>query len=162
MHLLAQEEYGLRCLLQVARHAAIEPLTIPEIAAAEGLSQEYTAKLMRALRKGGLVTSRRGATGGYRLAYPAAEITPWQVLEVLGGSFFPADFCDSHPGLLEDCVHTPDCAVRALWRRAEAAARTVLEQVTLADLLGSEDHVLRSLATRPEGQPLPILGPEHR
>ncbi len=52
MHLLAQEEYGLRCLLQVARHSGSHPLTISEIAQAEGLSPEYTAKLMRALRKG--------------------------------------------------------------------------------------------------------------
>ena len=88
MHLLAQEEYGLRCLLQVARHHGSQPLTISEIAEAEGLSPEYTAKLMRALRKGGLVVSTRGAGGGYHLARPAAAITPWQVIQVLGGSFF--------------------------------------------------------------------------
>ena len=61
MQLSAKEEYGLRCLLQVARHEGAEPLRIPEIAAREGLSPEYTAKLMRALRQGGLVVSTRGA-----------------------------------------------------------------------------------------------------
>ena len=75
MHLLAQEEYGLRCLVQLARHRDSTPLTIPEIAAAEGLSPEYTAKLMRALRQGGLVMSTRGAAGGYRLARRAEEVT---------------------------------------------------------------------------------------
>lgn len=134
MHLLAQEEYGLRCLLQVAQHGGPEPLTIPEIAGAEGLSPEYTAKLMRALRQGGLVTSTRGPGGGYRLARSPGEITAWEVIAVLGGSFFPESFCDSHPGVRRDCVHTPDCSIRSLWQTLESALRDVLERITLADL----------------------------
>ena len=57
MQLLAQEEYGLRCLIQVARHPGPEPLTIPEIAEREGISPEYVAKLMRTLRQGDFVVS---------------------------------------------------------------------------------------------------------
>ena len=134
MHLLSQEEYGLRCLLQVAQHPDPEPLTIPEIAGKEGLSPEYTAKLMRALRQGGLVTSIRGPGGGYRLARDAQDITAWEVIAVLGGSFFPQSFCDDHPGVLRDCIHTTNCSVRALWRSVESAVREVLERVTMADL----------------------------
>jgi Rrf2 family protein len=134
MHLLAQEEYGLRCLVQLARHRDSTPLTIPEIAAAEGLSPEYTAKLMRALRQGGLVMSTRGAAGGYRLARRAEEVTAWEVLEELGGSLFPEGFCDSHPGSLRDCVHSTACSIRSLWRSVEGAVRGVLEHVTVAEL----------------------------
>lgn len=138
MHLLAQEEYGLRCLLQVARHPGPAPLTIPEIAEAEGLSPEYTAKLMRALRQGELVTSTRGPGGGYRLARTPEEITAWEVVGVLGGSFFPQNFCEDHPGALRDCVHTTNCSVRALWRSVEGAVRDVLSRITLADLARGE------------------------
>jgi Rrf2 family protein len=138
MQLMAQEEYGLRCLMQVARHEGDRPLTIPEIAHAEGLSAEYTGKLMRALRQGGLVQSTRGAGGGYRLARAPTEITPWDVIQSLGGSFFPESFCEHHPGQLRDCVHTPSCSIRALWRRVEAAVREVLSRVTLADLAKTE------------------------
>jgi Rrf2 family protein len=141
MQLLAQEEYGLRCLLQVARHEGARPLTIPEIAQGEGLSTEYAGKLLRALRQGGLVRSTRGAGGGYRLARPAAEITPWDVIQALGGSFFPETFCEHHPGQLRDCVHTTGCSIRALWRRVEAAVRDVLSRVTLADLARTESSV---------------------
>ncbi len=52
MQLLAREEYGLRCLLQVAGAAGAAPVSISQISAAEGLSPEYTAKLMRELRLG--------------------------------------------------------------------------------------------------------------
>ncbi len=141
MHLLAIEEYGLRCLLQVARHPGSSPLTIPEIAEAEGLSPEYTAKLMRALRRGGLVTSIRGAGGGYQLARPSGEITAWEALQVLGGSFFPDSFCDTHPGQQRDCVHSTDCGIRSLWRKAETVVRELFQEITLADLTRREHEL---------------------
>ncbi len=149
VHLLAQEEYGLRCLLQVARHRGPDPLTIPEIAQGEGLSPEYTAKLMRALRQGDLVQSIRGPGGGYRLARSPEGITAWDVIAVLGGSFFPQSFCDEHPGLLRDCIHHPDCSVRALWRSVEEAVREALDRVTLADLQRGEHDFAVFLEVQP-------------
>ncbi len=62
------------------------------------------------------------------------EITAWEVVGVLGGSFFPENFCEDHPGVRRDCVHTPNCSVRALWRSVESAVRDVLVRITLADL----------------------------
>src|SRR5258706_15646236 len=93
MQLLASEEYGLRCLLQVSRSVGGAPVSISQIADAEGLSPEYTAKLMRELRLGGLVDSVRGADGGYRLARPADAISGWRALEVPGGAVFSHQFC---------------------------------------------------------------------
>lgn len=151
MHLLAQEEYGLRCLLQVAQHRGPEPLTIPEIAEAEGLSPEYTAKLMRALRQGNLVTSIRGPGGGYRLARDPKEVTAWEVIGSLGGSFFPESFCDSHPGVLRDCIHSTDCSIRALWRALETGLRDVLGRITLADLQRDE-HEFASWVEMPASE----------
>lgn len=138
MHLTAQEEYGLRCLLQLAQSEGRERLTIPTIAQREGLSPEYTAKLMRVLRQADLVTSVRGASGGYRLARPPTRINAWEVLSALGGSFFPEQFCESHPGQLPSCVHSRGCSIRGLWSVVESSVRTVLEKVTLADLRRDE------------------------
>jgi len=160
MHLLAQEEYGLRCLLQVARATGGESLTIPQIAEAEGLSHEYAAKLMRALRQGGLVTSTRGAGGGYRLARPAEEITAWDALEVLGGSFFPESFCESHPGQLRDCIHSTDCSVRALWRTVESTVQNLLQNIRLADMTRRERAMVEWLGTPIPAAPPPTPDPE--
>ncbi len=148
MQLLAQEEYGLRCLIQVARQRGPEPLTIPEIAESEGISPEYAAKLMRALRQNGFVVSTRGAGGGYRLSRPANGITAWQVIQGLGGSLFPAEFCDTHPGQLRDCVHSTGCSLRALWSTVESAIRSVLEGVTVADL-ARDDRILLAIEAPP-------------
>ena len=65
MKVTAQEEYGLRCLLQLAKNAAKpDPVTVREIATIEGLSNAYAEKLLRILSRAGLAESRRGARGG--------------------------------------------------------------------------------------------------
>jgi Rrf2 family protein len=145
MQLLAQEEYGLRCLLELARHDA-RPRTIAQIAEAEGLSPDYAAKLLRELRRGGLVESTRGAAGGYRLARGAGAITAWDAVAALGGSLFPDDFCACHAGRAPRCVRSSDCALRATWRAADFAVRGVLSGVTLADLMASEASMVRRLS----------------
>jgi Rrf2 family protein len=149
MHLSSQEEYGLRCLLRLASHdgsADESPLRIQDIATSEGLSQEYVAKLMRILRNGELVTSTRGASGGYHLARPADEITVWQVIEVLGGTFFPESFCETHPGSLRDCVHTTNCSIRALWRNVGGLLESALSGVTLEHLQRGEQQTFAWLS----------------
>ena len=124
-------------------------MTIPEIAEGEGLSPEYTAKLMRALRQSGLVTSTRGPGGGYRLSGDPHDITAWEVVSALGGLFFPESFCESHPGNLRDCIHSRDCSIRALWRAVEGALRDVLGKITLADLNRGEGDFAVWLDTPP-------------
>lgn len=156
MQLLAQEEYGLRCLLELARHGP-DARTIQQVADAEGLSPDYTAKLLRELRRGGLVESTRGAAGGYRLARAATDITAWEAVDVLGGALFPEGFCACHPGRADTCVRSRDCALRSIWRAADAAVRAVLSRVTLADLIASEASLTARLARPPlvalEGRP---------
>jgi Rrf2 family protein len=159
VQLLASEEYGLRCLLQVARGHGRSPVAVPEIAAAEGLSLEYAAKLLRQLRIAGLVRSARGASGGYALARAPEEISVWSALEALGGEFFAGDFCDCHPGARRRCVRTADCSLRALWRRVQSALREALDGVSLADLSRDEQAMGAWLATRPrEGGLIEIQG----
>ena len=146
MHLQANEEYGLRCLLQVAVAAPATaggadecaPVSIAEIARAEGLSSEYTAKLMRQLRLAGLVESVRGASGGYRLRRPAASVTVWNALQALGGEPFPSDFCACHPSQKRECVRSTDCGLRALWRTVKQTLEQTLSSITLEDLRRDE------------------------
>ncbi len=138
MRLLAQEEYGLRCLLQVAVAPGNKPLAISDVAEAEGLSLEYAAKLLRQLRLGGFLESRRGVSGGYWLARPADTISVWEVLDVLGGSFLSDGFCKEHPGQELRCVRQSNCGIRPLWELVEKSLREVLTKVSLADLNGGE------------------------
>ena len=142
MHPSAQQEYGLRCLLRIAERAEEAPVSVAAVAEAEGISPEYAARLMGPLRRAGLVTSTRGAAGGYRLGRPADEISVWDVLQALGRSFFAEGFCDCHSGQRRECVRATDCSIRALWRRADRALREAFAAISLADLQRSEQPMV--------------------
>jgi len=147
MKLSAQEEYGLRCLLYMARSGSDESRSIPEISRAEGLSIPNVAKLMRLLRLGGFVDSVRGQAGGYTLARPPEEIIVGDVMDHLGGSFFASRFCERHAGTQQVCVHKEDCAVRCLWNHLNGLLQSILGKATLRDLLTSEPEMTHWLAS---------------
>jgi len=155
MKVSAQEEYGLRCLMQMARCGADESLSIPEISRAEGLSVPNVAKLMRILRLGGLVRSVRGQAGGYALARPAGTITLDQVLEVLGGPLFGPQFCERHAGIERACLHRSDCSMRPVWLKLQALVSDVLTRTSLGDLLRDEEQMtewIDGIPQRGDGQ----------
>ena len=146
MKFSTQEEYGLRCLLRIYKSKSLAGLTIPEISQMEGLTIANTGKLLRALRLGGFIESTRGQTGGYKLSRPAGDIIIGEVLAVLGGRLFEADFCADHSGSELICTNTIDCSIRSLWRAVQVLIDGVLGKVTLKDLAGSETEV-HSIAT---------------
>jgi Rrf2 family iron-sulfur cluster assembly transcriptional regulator len=141
MKLSAQEEYGLRCLLQLARaEREGESLTLSQIAGQEGISSANAGKLMWILTKAGLVQSTRGTKGGYVLAQRAAEIRLNQVIRVLEGE--PAEsHCKSYAGVLDACIHTGDCGIRPVIVELHQIVDNALAEITLSQLLGSEANV---------------------
>jgi Rrf2 family protein len=155
MKLSSQEEYGLRCLVQLARKGPGASLTIAEMSQAEGISAPNVAKIMRVLRKSGLVKSTRGQAGGYALARPAAEIPVSEILGALGGRLFDQTFCERHAGLARLCYNLGDCSIRPVLREIQSAVDQVLSALTLKSLLMSEREV--SVSVSPRAVPLPIL-----
>lgn len=118
--------------------AAPGSLTIAEISRQEGLSAAYVAKLMRVLRTGKLVTSARGAAGGYMLARPPERISVGAALAVLGGRLYEPQFCKQHTGEERVCTHSVDCSLRSLWRSLQVVLDQVLDKTSLRDLLCNE------------------------
>ena len=86
MKVTALEEYGLRCMIQVAGSGVDSPLTVHEIGAREGLSGAYVAKLMNLLRDAGLVDSVRGRSGGYYITRPPEAVSISDILAALAGT----------------------------------------------------------------------------
>lgn len=140
MKISAQEEYGLRCLLQLAKaEVHTESLTLGQIAALEGISVANAGKLMWILNKAGLVQSQRGTKGGYRLARPAADIHLNEVISVLDERV--ETHCKSYAGVLESCVHTGDCGIRPVIVELHQIVQNALSEITLSQLLGTEANV---------------------
>ena len=85
MKLSTRARYGLKALVDLGLHCETEAVSIQSIAARQGLSDSYLEQLMAKLKKAGLVTSIRGASGGYYLAKPASEISVGDILRALEG-----------------------------------------------------------------------------
>lgn len=140
MKITAQEEYGLRLLLRIARCTTEDGLSIAQLSDAEGLSNAYVAKLTRLLRLSGFIKSRPGNKGGYVLARPAHEIVIKEVVETLGGILFDDEFCKAHAGVLKLCSHSVDCSARSLWQMVQVTVDDLLSRITLHDLINPEQE----------------------
>ena len=146
MKVTAQEEYGLRCLLQLARHHGGEPLLSRTIAEREGISIDYVKKLLMCLRQGELVESVRGLRGGFLLTRGPDMITVSQVLRILSAEALvvssPADqLCQQYSGQLDQCIHLNGCSIRPIWTIVSHYVSQLLDQITIADLLQEEAEV---------------------
>jgi len=145
MKLTAQEEYGIRCLLQLARRAhESQPVTVREVAASESLSPAYAEKLLRILSRAGLAESTRGTRGGYRMTRPPEQVTLGQAIRALGGFITQSDLCARFTGQDACCVHLTDCGLRPVWTTVSLHLERLLDSMSLSSLLQGE----RAIASR--------------
>jgi Rrf2 family protein len=140
MKISAQEEYGLRCLVQLANLPAGESLTLPQLAEREGISAANAGKLMWLLNKAGFVSATRGTKGGYSLARSAREIRLNEIIKVLDADEINSH-CESYTGVLQTCIHKGDCGIRPVIVGLHEIVQEALSQITLAQLVGEEAKV---------------------
>ncbi len=146
MKITAQEEYGLRCLLQVAQLTLKEELASLEgIAKAEHITSDYAAKLLMSLRQANLVESVRGKSGGYRLSRPADKIFLDEVIRSLSGELFETESCGQFTGNDSKCIHISCCSIRSVWLSVSHILFSLLKRVSLSDLLSKEDVLTKYL-----------------
>lgn len=138
MKISAQEEYGLRILLRIAKCRDDESMSIQALSTLEGLSNAYVAKITRILRQSGFINSTPGNVGGYILALPAKDININKVLKALGGSMFDMEYCNSYSGTTKFCTNSVDCSARSLWQMIQFTIDGLLDKVSLEDLTGNE------------------------
>ena len=142
MKISAQEEYGLRCLVQLANLKDGESLTLPQIAEREGISTANAGKLMWLLNRAGFVQSTRGTKGGYFLSRPAGDIRLSEIIKVLDEDVLNKH-CESYTGVLDSCVHHGDCGIRPVIVGLHEIVENALSQITLSQLVGNEASVDR-------------------
>ena len=151
MKISAQEEYGLRCLVQLARAQQGRLMTVKEIAKREALSPAYVEKLLRLLAKAGLVRSLRGLKGGYTLIRLPEQITLGHVVTALGQVPSTGHICQQFTGAQDACVHISNCGIRSVWSSLTTFLQAFLERTTLASLLDDELVVADRIARRLDG-----------
>ena len=151
LHFSTRGEYGVRLMVELARHHGTGPVSLTEMAGHEDLPRPYLEQLVISLREAGLVTSTRGAHGGYELARDAAEIRMSQVLQALEGPIAPMICASEDPLHAGACERTGFCNVNLLWVRVRDAVVGALDSLTLADLARP-----RAIAPVPLAAPPPV------
>jgi Rrf2 family protein len=134
MRISAKADYAVRATIELARAPEGAHTKGDSIATAQGIPLKFLENIMADLRHAGLVASRRGAEGGYRLARPAAEIDVADVLRAVEGPL--ASVRGDRPEAVAYAGSAESLA--RVWIAVRAALRGVLEQVTLADLAAGE------------------------
>ena len=140
MKFTTKTEYGLLCMIYLARHTEVDRVTIREIVSKEKYPLAYIEKILQALKKAGLVTSHHGNQGGYSLAHKPSDITLKQIIEALEGGTFDV-FCQ--PDIREDivCTHFCLCGVKPVWRKTKQLLDHFYGSVTLEMMTKNEIEV---------------------
>lgn len=139
LHFSTRGEYGVRLMVELARHHGTGPVSLSDVSDHEDLPRPYLEQLVISLREAGLVVSTRGARGGYQLARGARDIRMSEVIEALEGPITPMVCATDHatPGIhLDACGRTAFCNVQSMWVRVRDAVMGTLDAMTLADLAG--------------------------
>ena len=140
MRITTWAEYGVICALHLAKRTDTGPVTGREIAAQERLPADYVEQILLRLRRAGVITSTRGARGGYTLSRPPEEISIRAVIQASELETFDLH-CLSHPVEEDRCAASHSCSIRPIWVLLQTKIDDVLESVYLADLLQDEPAV---------------------
>ena len=144
MRVSAKTDYAIRAALELASAEDDKPVKGERIATAQAIPLRFLENILMQLRHAGLVESRRGAEGGYRLAKPADEVKLADVIRAIDGPL--AGVSGSRPETLGFTGSAE--SMKDVWIAVGAALRGVLEQITLADVVAGElpDHVRALIA----------------
>lgn len=145
MHIPAKVDYGMRAMLTLAELG--RPATAEDLARSQGLPAKFLGAILSDLRRAGLLTSQRGAEGGYRLARPAGEIAVADVMRALDGPLAEVRGLRPENTAYEGAaVHLQD-----VWVAVRASLRSVLEEVTLDDVVrGRLPDAVARLTSHPD------------
>lgn len=137
MKLSTKGRYGLKAMFELALHYGEGPIPLKSIAETQKISEHYLEQLIAVLKKNGLVSSVRGAQGGYMLIDSPRKIKVGDVIRALEGDIAPVDCVTDTSGT--KCEREERCVTRLVWEKINNSVNEVIDSITLEDMI--EDHV---------------------
>lgn len=145
MKISTKGRYSVTALYELALHYGKGPVSLKCIARSQGLSENYLEQLMVPLRRAGLVQSIRGAQGGYMLSREPEQITIGEIITTVEGPIAVVDCLLTEAGAEDQpCEKAGDCVTRGIWEKVCASISSVLDNITLRNLMdndSSHEHV---------------------
>lgn len=135
MKISTKGRYALRLMIDIGQHQGQGYVPIRTIAQRQGISEKYLEQIITVLNKSGYVKSVRGAAGGYFLAKEPHDYLVGDILRLTEGSLAPVACVDEEI----DCPNASHCATTLLWEQLYEAINSVVNSVTLADLIEKQE-----------------------
>jgi Rrf2 family protein len=134
VRLSAKADYALRAMAELGAHPDDRALKAEDIAASQEIPLRFLLGILNELRRARLVTSQRGIQGGYALARPASDINLADVIRAIDGPLVSV-----HGESLATMRYSgPATGLRDIWMAVRASLRSVLELVSIADLIDGD------------------------
>jgi len=133
MRLSTQSRYGVRAIFDIAYHSEGLETQVKEISRRQGISQRYLEQIFQKLKKGGIVGSKRGPSGGYFLNRKPEDITVGEVIQITEGGINPV-LCVDPENSSQPCEKSGECVTQVIWNEAGKRLREYFDSVTIRDL----------------------------
>ena len=147
MKLSLRGEYALRALLVLGLHYGEEVVRIQTIADEQNIPKRFLELILNDLKSAGVVHSKRGVAGGYRLAKRPDQITLATIVRHIEGALAPVSCVSERFYEKCSCPDETRCAIRSVMREVRQAVVKIAERVTIAELC----ERWRKLQTEPLG-----------
>jgi Rrf2 family protein len=147
MRVSVKADYAVRAVVELAAANGLGPVTAEHIGEIQDIPLKFLQNILAELKQGGIVSSHRGAGGGFLLARDPSLITLGDIIRVTDGPL--ARVGDYRPDQLDYSGHT--AALRDVWVAVRAYIRDVLDEVTVAEVCRGElPPVVTTQAERPD------------
>lgn len=128
MKISTKGRYGLKAMLDIAVYSSSENVTLKSVSERENISEKYLEQIFSALRKNGLVNSKKGAQGGYTLSKSISKITVGDILRVLEGDLLVVQEDETENDIMDKCIQ------KNLWDKLNSSISSIVNSITLEDL----------------------------
>ena len=132
MRISTKGRYAMQLMLDLARYNTGDPISLKDISKRQEISEKYLEQIISLLNKGGFVRSVRGAQGGYLLNRDPKDYKVGEILRITEGDLAPVACLDQNS---MECEKRTGCATVRLWQMIDDAVSSVVDKVTLQDLL---------------------------
>ncbi len=133
MRLSTKSRYGVRAVFDIAYHSEGLETQVKDISRRQGISPRYIEQIFQKLKKGGIIGSKRGPSGGYFLRRKHDEITIGEIIRITEGSLDPVA-CLNPESSSKRCDKLGECVTRVIWNEAGNRLKDYFDSVTLVDL----------------------------
>lgn len=146
-----RSKYAIKALMYMARVRDRGNFLISELAEAEGIPKKFLEAILLTLKSQGILSSRKGPGGGYRLARHPSEITLGSIIRAFEGDLSPVQCLSANAvGYCPECLDAETCSIRLVMADVQQAVSSIIDTVTLSDMLQRSEFERQRRALRPD------------